>query len=175
MSISIQGAKFDFVAIVENVRQQQRAADSYREIYSQNCHRVYSLAFYMTDNELAAEQLSKDTFLRAFAGNAEPSPENIDRALVTELREYMPLGNLTLEAPPATEVVGLRRTQTKRVIMERAVVSLPATERMVFLLHDVESYEHVRIARTLGITEQESRHALHAARMRVRELMAQLS
>ncbi len=30
----------------------------YSKIYQQHCHRVYSLAFWMTDNELAADQLA---------------------------------------------------------------------------------------------------------------------
>jgi RNA polymerase sigma-70 factor (ECF subfamily) len=39
----------------------------YDAIYGEHCHRIYSLAFWMTDNELTAEQLSANTFLRAFA------------------------------------------------------------------------------------------------------------
>jgi DNA-directed RNA polymerase specialized sigma24 family protein len=51
----------------------------YDEIYSEHCHRIYSLAFWMTDNELTAEQLSANTFLRAFASSDAPRTEQIDR------------------------------------------------------------------------------------------------
>jgi DNA-directed RNA polymerase specialized sigma24 family protein len=49
---------------------------------------------------------------------------------------------------------------------------LPATERLVFLMHDVENYDHARIARTIGITEAESKAGLFQARLKLRELLA---
>jgi DNA-directed RNA polymerase specialized sigma24 family protein len=76
-----------------------------------------------------------------------------------------------LECAAANEVRSLRRN-VKRVHLECAVVQLPATERMIFLMHDVERYDHGRIARTLGITQQESALGLHQARLRMRELLA---
>ena len=60
----------------------------------------------------------------------------------------------------------------KRVELECAVVELPPTERMIFLLHDVECCEHARIGRLLGLSEQESLVGLHQARLRLRELLA---
>ena len=57
---------------------------------------------------------------------------------------------------------------------ERAVMQVPATERLIFMMHDVECYEHERIARSLGITEDESRQGLHQARLRVRNLVSQM-
>ena len=39
-------------------------------------------------------------------------------------------------------------------------------------MHDAENYDHARIARTLGLTEDESRRGLHQARLRMRELLA---
>jgi DNA-directed RNA polymerase specialized sigma24 family protein len=36
----------------------------------------------------------------------------------------------------------------------------------------VESYDHARIARTLGLSDEESRLGLHQARLRMRELLA---
>lgn len=141
------------------------------ETYEENRHRIYALAFWMTDSELAAEDLMKNTFCRAFASSPAPDADVIDRALVRELRELMPLGTLTLACNAANEVSSLRRN-VLRVHLECAVVQLPATERLIFLMHDVERYGHGRIARTLGITQQESALGLHQARLRMRELLA---
>jgi RNA polymerase sigma-70 factor (ECF subfamily) len=143
----------------------------YRKVYEENCDRIYSLAFWMTDSEPAAEELLGNVFHRAFAVSAEPTEEVIDRALITELRQTISLGTLTLECSTATEVTNVR-SNTLRVHLERAVVQLPATERMVFLLHDGEGYDHARIGRTLGLSEQESQYGLHQARLRLRELLA---
>ena len=149
----------------------ERTAD-YERVYEANRHRVYSLAFWMTDNELLAEQMSCAAFVRAFAAAAEPTAEMIDRALLAEVRELTPVGPLTLAVRDAATVVSVRRN-IKRVHMERAVVQLPATERMIFLLHDVESYDKVRIARLLGLSAGEVLQGLHQARLGMRESIAE--
>ena len=82
----------------------------------------------------------------------------------------MPLGILTLNCAPAERVLSVRRN-TLRVELERAVIQLPPTEKMIFLMHDVESYDHARIGRALGLSEEESRSGLHQARLRLRELL----
>jgi|SRR5271165_1818854 len=147
-----------------------RSVRIYSAVYEQNRRRIYALAFWMTDNELAAEQLMANTFCRAFAKSEAPGPEEIDCALIAEARQHMPLGRLTLACAPCDKVLSVRRSML-RVDLERAVVQLPSTERMVFLMHDVENYDHARIARTLGLTEDESRRGLHQARLRMRELL----
>ena len=53
---------------------------THREVYEQNRHRVYALAFWMTDNELAAEALMTHSFCRAFAVSDSPTSEDIDAA-----------------------------------------------------------------------------------------------
>jgi RNA polymerase sigma-70 factor (ECF subfamily) len=148
-----------------------RSVDSYNETYELNRHRVYALAFWMTDNELDAAQLMSHAFCRAFAKADTPTAEEIDRCLISELREYMPLGTLTLNCAPCERVLSVRRN-TLRMDLERAVVQLPPTEKMIFLMHDVESHDHARIARTLGLSDEESRLGLHQARLRMREILA---
>ncbi len=173
MASNIQEAKLTGIArLVPAVAQADLA--TYQRVYDDNRHRLYALAFWMTDHELAAQELLETVFRRAFARAAEPDAESLDRILVAEVRDLMPLGVLTLNQPPCTEVASVRRN-TLRVHLERAVVQLPATERLIFLMHDVENYDHVRIARTLCITEQESQFGLHQARLRMRELLASMT
>ncbi len=141
----------------------------HRQVFEENRHRVYALAFWMTDDELTAEEVMSQTFERAFA-LGDQSPEAIDRALMAELCKRVRFNALTLNCAPALERVQVRQN-TKRVDLERAVVRLPHTERLVFLMHDVETYGHCRIGRLLGITESQSQNALHQARLRIRELL----
>jgi len=161
-----------FIPIVQQVK--QAAVDVYRDVFEGHRHRIFSLAFYMTDNEIAAEEILANVFCRTFAKTSKPDAETVDRNLVGELREMMPIGCMTLECDPAEKVEQVR-TNSRRVDLERAVVQLPPTERLVFLMHDVESYDHARIARTIGITEMESRQGLFQARLKIRELLAKIS
>jgi RNA polymerase sigma-70 factor (ECF subfamily) len=170
MSISFQGAIEQAALLLPAIGTQKAR---YCEIYSEHCHRIYSLAFWMTDHELLAEQLAANTFLRAFARSSNPEREQIDQAFLAEVRELTPVGTLSLgnKCSLNTEAV---RGNMKRIHLERAVVELPATEKLIFLLHDVEGYEHQRIAGLLGITEDESRLGLHQARVQIRELVAKM-
>jgi RNA polymerase sigma-70 factor (ECF subfamily) len=152
-------------------RAQQTSMDQYRDVFEGNRHRVYSLSYYMTNNELTAEEVMTNTFCRAFACTHKPDAETIDRALVKELREIVPIGNLTVQCRPAEQVSQVRRN-SRRADLEAAVVQLPSTERLIFLMHDVENYDHSRIARTIGISETESRTGLFQARLKLRELLA---
>jgi RNA polymerase sigma-70 factor (ECF subfamily) len=147
---------------------------SYQAIYEQNRHRVYALAFWMTGNEMAAEEMTSSVFHRAFAHSASPSPEIIDRAQLAEIRRVSAIGVLTLRSGRVTEAVNARRNML-RVHLEQAVLQLPPTERLIFLFHDAENYDHSRIARLLGITEAESQLGLHEARLRIRELVASMN
>ncbi|MGB9120783.1 MAG: RNA polymerase sigma factor [Candidatus Angelobacter sp.] len=147
---------------------------NYDAIYGEHCHRIYSLAFWMTDNELTAEQLSTNTFLRAFASSVEPKTEQIDQAFLAEIRELTTIGTLTLNSDVSADskrVCG----NVKRVHLERAVVELPATEKMIFLLHDVEGYSHEKIAHLLGLDVKESQFGLHQARLQMREQISRMS
>ena len=147
---------------------------NYDAIYGEHCHRIYSLAFWMTDNELTAEQLSTNTFLRAFASSTEPNTEHIDQAFVAEIRELTTIGSLTLNSSASAETKSVCGN-VKRVHLERAVVELPATEKMIFLLHDVEGYTHEKIARLLGLDVKESQFGLHQARLQMREQISRMS
>lgn len=146
---------------------------NYDEIYSEHCHRVYSLAFWMTDNELTAEQLSANTFLRVFAASGPQKTEQVDLAFLAEVRELMAIGTLTLNNSVSAETKSVYGN-VKRVHLERAIVELPATEKLIFLLHDVEGYGHEKISRLLGLDVQESQLGLHQARLQMRELISRM-
>jgi len=146
----------------------------YQEVFAANRHRIYALAFWMTNNQLRADELMKQTFSRAFALNADPSAEFLDRTLIVGLRELMPLGELSLNCDVCTTRRNVRRN-TMRVHLELAIVQVPPTERLVFLLHDVENYHHQRIGQRLGLNQKESQFALHQARLRIRELLATMA
>jgi RNA polymerase sigma-70 factor, ECF subfamily len=59
-----------------------------------------------------------------------------------------------------------------RLDLERALALLPAGCRTVFVLHDVEGFEHKEIGGMLGIADGTSKSQLHKARMRLRQTLA---
>src|SRR5207248_10701066 len=96
MSSRVEGIQLaTFVPIIQHA--ERTSIDQYKDVFEGNRHRVYSLSFYMTGNELTAEEVITGTFCWAFAISANPNPETVDRALVTELRELTPIGHPTFQ------------------------------------------------------------------------------
>jgi RNA polymerase sigma-70 factor (ECF subfamily) len=58
-----------------------------------------------------------------------------------------------------------------RVNLQRAVDQLPPGYKAVFVLHDVQGYEHNEIAEIMGCSIGNSKSQLHKARMRLRGLL----
>jgi RNA polymerase sigma-70 factor (ECF subfamily) len=169
-TMNVKFAGFEFASEIPALM--ERTA-SLKAIYQQHKNRIYNLAFYMTDNEMLAEQLSARVFTQTFAENCTPSAEILDKALVNELRTTKDIGSITLNEPVCEQTANARKN-VKRAVLERAVMEVPETERLIFLMHDVEGYDHSRIARTLGISTEESVRGLHQARLAVRRAVAQI-
>jgi RNA polymerase sigma-70 factor (ECF subfamily) len=142
-----------------------------RDIYETHKHRAYAVAYYMVGNEIEAEQVTEGAFVRAFRQAEEPDGRCVDRSLVNELRERMPLDEQT---PVAEAVSGasLAGRNVKRTEMEEALKELPPNERMVFLLRDVEGYDADRVATLLEIPRQQVERTLFSARIRLRSTLA---
>jgi len=58
-----------------------------------------------------------------------------------------------------------------RISLDKAIAQLPPGYHRVFLLHDVEGYEHEEIAKILGVAVGTSKSQLHKARMKLRGLL----
>ncbi|HBR56744.1 MAG TPA: hypothetical protein DEA22_04640, partial [Blastocatellia bacterium] len=58
-----------------------------------------------------------------------------------------------------------------RIALKKAISQLPAGYKQVFILHDVEGYEHEEVARRLGISIGTSKSQLHKARLRLRTML----
>jgi RNA polymerase sigma-70 factor (ECF subfamily) len=58
-----------------------------------------------------------------------------------------------------------------RLQLQKAVESLPPGYRTIFVLHDVEGYEHNEIAGIVGCSIGNSKSQLHKARMKLRDIL----
>jgi RNA polymerase sigma-70 factor, ECF subfamily len=149
----------------------ERVPSGLDRISKQNQYRIYALAFWMTDNELVAEQIAASVITQTILAGGNVVDDELDRVFLAEIRSMMPIGKLSLECAPVTEELNVRRN-TKRVHLERAVAQLPPTERLIFVMHDVDGYEQTRIAHLLGINVNDCVVGLHQAHLRLRELLA---
>lgn len=160
--------------VVATQQAEQQACDKQRDVFDSHRHRIFALAFYMTGNELEAEAILTSTFIDAFRATAEPQGAQIDAALVERLRERSALGNLA-PFPDLKSGAGesdLSGRNVRRTDLEEAIQELPPTERLIFLLRDVEGYTPAAISELLNIPEAKVQKGLFAARIRLRQVLA---
>jgi RNA polymerase sigma-70 factor (ECF subfamily) len=149
----------------------QSCEQQQRDVYESHRHRIFSLAFYMTANELEAEEILASTFVRVFQQHDRPDGFAVDSALVHQLSEKFALRQEETPAVPAAGP-GLSNRNVHRSVLEAAVSNLPANERLLFLLRDVEGYAPAMISRLLDIPEAQVQRTLFSARIRLRQALA---
>jgi RNA polymerase sigma-70 factor (ECF subfamily) len=174
-------------------RAQQGDADAFADLFHAHKAKVYSLCLRMTSNSAEAEDLTQDAFLQVFRklstfrGDSALSTWLYRIAVNTVLMHFRKktLCPLSLDEPCGKNGDGkpLRREYgTKdfrlagcidRITLTRAIRELPDGYRTVFLLHEVEGFEHQEIAEFLGCSTGNSKSQLHKAKLRIRELLTQ--
>ncbi len=161
--------------VVASRQLEQRSVDVQRDIYDSHRHRVFALAFYMTGNEIEAEEILTATFVNAFRRVAVPDGGQVDSALVDELGQRFPLeqNETTPDFQTASgEKTSLAQRNVRRTELEEAIQTLPPNERLMFLLRDVEGYSPAAISELLGMPEAQVNRTLLSARLRLRRALA---
>jgi RNA polymerase sigma-70 factor (ECF subfamily) len=141
----------------------------------------------MTCNVSEAEDLTQEVFihlLRKLGGFRGESALGtwLHRLTVNQVlmhfrrnraRREQPRDDGHAEQPPAAggaEHEG-RAPVIDHIALSDALARLPEGYRTIFILHDVEGYEHEEVARLLGCAPGTSKSQLHKARKRLRELL----
>jgi RNA polymerase sigma-70 factor, ECF subfamily len=170
-------------------RAKQGDAEAFEVLYNLHKRRVYSLCLRMTANTAAAEDLSQEAFLQLFRKIATFRGESafstwLHRMAVNvvlmQLRKkglsVVPLED-TVETEEDAPRKELGATDAKlagsvdRLQLQRAIDALPPGYKSIFVLHDVEGYEHNEIAEMVGCSIGNSKSQLHKARLKLRELL----
>ncbi len=170
-------------------RAKQGDAEAFEFLYNLHKRRVYSLCLRMTGNTAAAEDLTQEAFLQLFRKIGTFRGESAFstwlhrmsvNVVLMQLRKkslpVVPIDETTdgdEEAPrkepgaPDERLAG----SIDRLRLQRAVDELPPGYRTIFVLHDVEGYEHNEIAAMVGCSIGNSKSQLHKARIKLRELL----
>ena len=163
---------------------------AFAQLYALHKRRVYSLCLRMLSNVAEAEDLTQESFLQlhrkiaTFRGDSAFSTWlhrlTINVVLMHLRRKGLNLISLDEALDPSPEsgparsfgAPDLRLTGSiDRMTLEKAVEDLPAGYRLIFVLHDIEGYEHNEIASLLDCSIGNSKSQLHKARMKLREAL----
>src|ERR1700733_5492382 len=172
-------------------RAQQGDSDAFSALFYAHKARIYSVCLRMTNNAAEAEDLTQDAFLQVFRkiatfrGDSAFSTWLHRIAVNTVLMHFRKrsLNQVPLDEPYSnSDGAKIRREYgtrdnhlagcVDRVALARAIKELPHGYRTIFLLHEIEGYEHQEIAEMLGCSVGNSKSQLHKAKRRIRELLA---
>ena len=157
--------------------------DAFEQLYARHSARIFSLAARMAGSLETGEDLLQEIFLQAyrkiggFKGEAAVGTWLYRLALnhcldfVRSRQAKMDKATDAIDGEDRAPFAARRESPVERLDLERAIRQLPEGCREVFVLHDVEGYEHKEIAAMLGIAEGTSKSQVFKARMKLRALL----
>lgn len=166
-------------------------AAAFEFLYELHSRRVYALCLRMVSNPSDAEDLMQEAFLQLFRKISTFRGESafstwlhrmtVNVVLMRLRKKALPVSSLEETTEPDEEGGGPKKDvgapdlrlsgAVDRVNLERSVEKLPPGYRTVFVLHDVQGYEHNEIAGIMGCSVGNSKSQLHKARTRLRDLL----
>jgi RNA polymerase sigma-70 factor, ECF subfamily len=155
-------------------------------LYERYHRRTYSLCLRMTNSQTEAEDLTQEVFIQlfrkigSFRGDSAFSTW-LHRLTVNQVLMHFRRRSVKNEKTsedgemPEQTVSGTENPRKMpvldRIALKKAVSELPPGYRNVFILHDIEGYEHEEVARLLRISVGTSKSQLHKARLKLRGLL----
>lgn len=160
--------------------------DAFEQIYRRYHQRVYSLCVRMVRNVTDAEDLTQEVFIQlfrkihTFRGDSSFTTWlhrlTVNHVLMHFRKPIVKTEKTTEDgATPIRVVKGTenpnRMAVQDRIALDRAIGELAPGYRLVFILHDMEGYEHEEIGKMLGCAVGTSKSQLHKARQKLRGLL----
>lgn len=170
---------------------QQGDAVAFERIYRTHSRKVYTLCLRMVGDRTDAEDLTQDVFLQlfrkihTFRGESAFSTwlHRMSVNIVLMRFRKKTLADESLEAITTPEEGSSTASRefggpdlrlngvVDRITLETAINELPPGYKAMFILHDVQGYNHDEIAEMFGCSAGNSKSQVHKARLRLRELL----
>ncbi len=159
---------------------------SFEEIYKRHHRRVYSICLRMLQNSSEAEDLTQDVFIQlyrkigSFRGDSAFTTwlhrMTVNQVLMHFRKRTVKYEKVTDEGDTPDQVVtGTLNPEKMQIVdkiaLENAIGQLPDGYKNVFVLHDVEGFEHEEVAKILGCSVGTSKSQLHKARLKLQKLL----
>jgi len=159
---------------------------AFEEVYKRHHRRVYSVCLRMLQNTSEAEDLTQDVFIQlyrkigSFRGDSAFTTwlhrMTVNQVLMHFRKRTVKFEKTTEEGETPVQIVsGTSNPEKMRIVdkiaLDNAIDQLPKGYKNVFVLHDVEGFEHEEVARILGCSVGTSKSQLHKARLKLQKLL----
>ncbi|RMG08131.1 MAG: RNA polymerase sigma factor [Acidobacteria bacterium] len=169
------------ISLIRRVREGD--VEAFEILYRRHYRRVYSLCLRMLNDASEAEDLTQDVFVQlyrkldSFRGESAFSTWlyrlTVNQVLMHFRRRQIQNEKTTEDGEmPVVSVPEHHKSQIiDKIALQKAIAQLPKGYKTIFLLHDVQGFEHEEIAKMLGLSVGTSKSQLHKARMKLRNLL----
>lgn len=159
---------------------------AFEEVYNRHHRRVYAICLRMLKNSNEAEDLTQDVFIQlhrkigSFRGDSAFTTWlhrlTVNQVLMHFRKRTVKFEKTTEEGDTPVQIVRGSEKPGKmpvvdKIALDNAIKELPNGYRNVFILHDIEGFEHEEVARILGCSVGTSKSQLHKARLKLRKLL----
>ena len=154
---------------------------AFEALYRANVGRVHAVCRRLAGHAALAEELTQEAFVRAWRRLATFRGESsfatwLHRVAVNAFLDHCRGRDVRRESAGEDGDAALAAMSTAHdpgagIDLERAISLLPSGARTVFVLHDVEGFEHGEISAMTGIAVGTSKAQLHRARRLLREVL----
>ncbi len=161
-------------------RCQRGDINALEELYRRHKDKVYALALRLTNNVQDAEDIVQDVFVQVYRKIGDFREEAAftswlyrvaTNIALSALRRRKRRWGMETGQNPGPPEEG-RRSETGKILkpfLEDAIAALPPRARLIFVLHDIQGFQHNEIADMLDCSEGTSKSQLHKARAQLRK------
>ena len=168
-------------------------SEAFEYLYVTYKTRIYCACLRLSGNSSAAEDLLQETFLLAFrhiasfrgdcrfstwlfriATNVALMRLRRVKARIQEVsfEEFQENDRSTRHAGKLESELGRNDCTVERIQLEHAIGKLPPGYKAMFMLHDVDGFQHSEIAQKMGCTVSNTKSQLHKARVTLRRALS---
>jgi RNA polymerase sigma-70 factor (ECF subfamily) len=151
----------------------------FHNLFARYGRAVYRFAVYLSGDPSLAEEITQETFVRAWVMPGEVCGGTVKAYLLTIARNLyraerkraarqVPVDGTLPDPKPGPEAVAWGRLELDAVF--DALQSLPETDRAALLMHAQEGLPYAAVASALGVSIAAVKVKVHRARIKLRRL-----
>lgn len=154
---------------------------AFERLYRENADRIFALCQRMAGDRARATEIAQEVFVRAWRQRRRFNQDTdaaawlwhlaVEVVLSAHLDEPRRFAQVIVHDDAHARTPVYPSLPTRGVDLDRAMQSIPARARAVYVLHDVEGYTPGAVARLMALDADTVRRELHRARAVIREAL----
>jgi RNA polymerase sigma-70 factor (ECF subfamily) len=151
----------------------------FRSLFARYSHDVFRFTLYLSGDPSLAEEITQETFVRAWVNSSEIRGGTVKAYLLTIARNLflserkrtgrqVAVDANLIDPSPGPQAIAESRTELDAAL--EALQALPEIDRAALLMHVQDGLSYAAVATVLGTSVPAIKVRIHRARMKLRQL-----